>query len=1016
MITKKIDKNVEEAATTLFESIVPPIEVSTKKDKSKEASLQSLAEIEIDNKSSLFGDSNETLILHNNESVPNREALPQPHSQEELPRTKASNLAESGLFAELGKNNADFLPSFEQKSTSSKKVNSLAESGLLFPSESESCGMDRLGMDLVSGVGDDGGGGLFDEIDAEEERQRVEEERKRQEEERRQIEEERRRKEAEERRKRELEEAERKRKDELLRQQEEIKRRAEERKKREEAEGQRREEEVKRRREMESFAQKSATVAASNAMNQVQNMYNQSSAQAGQKIPAPPSSFYRTHEPRILMDDPLSNLTNNNQPSNMTGRYNESNSRTSPLQSPSSVHMQHQEKNIPTSPYQPTQAQIPNANVQQSPGQDGLSFQEQNRLRYGNVQSPSKLAGMYNSKSPQRTLRKIPEASNFTLFKTPVPTFDPIYGDIVVDDPRLMSSSGLFGSSPPHWTYNVSTLPKQGHSGSVIVVRRRFRHFVALEDRLRDACLGSILPPRPDKHEGRLIEEGLQQQSPAFAAARALELQTYLNNLSNHPQAGKSEPLRLFLTLQDHIGNAWPEVSNNALTRLSRVGTNAAVKVAESTNNAIVLNQFVAEMGEENAELIAIATSEHLRLTAVVQSVIKIEGFIHQIREYADRTMFAGLESSKLCSNYLQERHPDLYIPLSLLATGQMKSGKRSKHLSLELSAAFGPFIMEYRQVNNERIAFNDRRTMLLRREAARAKAAEKSSKFLMQQRHLQMHGQTMAMERLQYEAASADSAFTETSKETEEVGKILASEVARLTQKRRKEWMASLKIMASGFKEASAERCATWMTLKKELSQMLPAKVDEYVPSPAVLRGGNIPNTATMPAPGITYNNGQGTGFIPSRVDNSGNIPTTATIPSTGTMYNSGQAKGYSPASRMDNNGNAPTMATLPASGTMYNHGQNVGYGPASRMDNIGNVSTMATPGAMYNNTQNAVYNTASRMDNSGNVQTMATVATMQATGTMYSNAQSVGYNTASRMEDRGTVVSIHGNNNMMR
>lgn len=390
------------------------------------------------------------------------------------------------------------------------------------------------------------------------------------------------------------------------------------------------------------------------------------------------------------------------------------------------------------------------------------------------------------------------------------------------DSGRGRCTPGLFGT-PPHWTYSVTTLPKQGHPGSVIVVRRRFKHFVALEERLREACPGSILPPRPDKHEARLIEEGLQQQSPAFAAARAIELQTYLNNLAQHPHAGKSEPLRLFLTLYDHMGAAWPEVSTNALTRLGRVSTNAAVKVAESTNNALTLNQHVAEMGEDNAELLALATSEHVRLTALMQSVVKIEGFIHQTREYGERNMFTGLETSRLCNAHLSQHHQDLSVPLSLLATGMMKSGKCTKYLSLQLSAAFGPFVMEYRQSKNERMAFQDRRIMLLKRESARSKAAEKSAKLLMHQRQLQINGNMGMLERMEYEASNTDEAFTEVAKETEEVGKILAGEVTRLAMKRRKEWMDSLKVMASGFKEASAEKTAIWVSLKADMEDIFP-------------------------------------------------------------------------------------------------------------------------------------------------------------------------------------------------
>lgn len=485
--------------------------------------------------------------------------------------------------------------------------------------------------------------------------------------------------------------------------------------------------------------------------------------------------------------------------------------------------------------HQPTIVQTPpkkgtNASYQERSQRNQSSYQERSQLNnhyqqqqqyqhqqpQPQKQTLSPLAGMFNSQR-NNAMNSSNHNSNtqhsFSLYATPPPEFEPIYGDLMVNDPRLVKESGLFGSPPPHWTYNVSTLPKSGHSGAVISVRRRFRHFVALEDRLREACPGAILPPRPDKHEARIIEEGLQQQSPQFAEARAQELETYLNNLAQHPYAGKSEPLRLFLTLPGHIGAAWAEVSSNAITRFGHVSTNAAVKVAENTNR-MTLKQFTAEMGEDNAALLAMATAEHLRLTAVVQSVVKIEGFIHQTREYGDRAMFTGLETSKLCSSHLQQRDPNLAVPLSLLATGMMRSGKRTKHLSLQLSAAFGPFIMEYRQVKNERMAFNDRKVMLLKREAARAKAAEKSSKLIMHQRTLQMKGDIRTLEKLEFDAATSDESHTDLAKESDEIGNRLAGEVTRLTLKRRKEWMESLKIMASGFKESSAESAAIWRSL----------------------------------------------------------------------------------------------------------------------------------------------------------------------------------------------------------
>lgn len=75
------------------------------------------------------------------------------------------------------------------------------------------------------------------------------------------------------------------------------------------------------------------------------------------------------------------------------------------------------------------------------------------------------------------------------------------FASIVVSDPLLISSSGvsLFGiRQPPHWSYQVQTSfqPSSTTHMGCWVVRRRFRHVVALEERLRQECPGAILPPR----------------------------------------------------------------------------------------------------------------------------------------------------------------------------------------------------------------------------------------------------------------------------------------------------------------------------------------------------------------------------------------------------------------------------------------------------------------------------------------------------------------------------------------
>jgi hypothetical protein len=66
---------------------------------------------------------------------------------------------------------------------------------------------------------------------------------------------------------------------------------------------------------------------------------------------------------------------------------------------------------------------------------------------------------------------------------------------IAVSEPMLVASSSFLGvvSTPPHWTYQITTTLKDGGTW---LVRRRFRHVPALEERLRQACPGSVLPPR----------------------------------------------------------------------------------------------------------------------------------------------------------------------------------------------------------------------------------------------------------------------------------------------------------------------------------------------------------------------------------------------------------------------------------------------------------------------------------------------------------------------------------------
>ena len=115
-----------------------------------------------------------------------------------------------------------------------------------------------------------------------------------------------------------------------------------------------------------------------------------------------------------------------------------------------------------------------------------------------------------------------------------------------------------------------------------------------------------------------------------------------MNALANHPIAGQSHVLKLFLGLQDDIGTAWAEVSNNALTRLGAVGVGVSVAMADKLHD-------VSGDWETNAELLALQSSESVRMAAVAQAVPKLEGTVTLLRDQGDPfSDHVGMELSKL--------------------------------------------------------------------------------------------------------------------------------------------------------------------------------------------------------------------------------------------------------------------------------------------------------------------------------------------------------------------------------
>jgi PX domain len=417
-------------------------------------------------------------------------------------------------------------------------------------------------------------------------------------------------------------------------------------------------------------------------------------------------------------------------------------------------------------------------------------------INNGGMSQPSATVGMHNSMQNihMGRVRKI------TLVKPQ--DVAPLYTGIRITEPMLIQTQSFLISSPPYWSYQIAAR-LAGNQGTWLV-RRRFRHVVALEDRLRQMCPGSILPPRPEKHATRALEEASTLQSAEFAMQRAKELELYLNQLASHPVAGHSQVLRLFLGLQDDIGTAWPECSSNALTRLGAVGAGVSMKVAESTN--LTAASAPAHEWEEDAELLSLCSSESLRLGAVSQAVPKLEGTVFLLRDLGDAAGALGMELSKASKTLDTD-----FKVFEVLSTGLLRNGRRTKRLALEMGAAMESFLQQYKLVRYEKMAMLDRRNAMQRKAKERGRADNRAFHLSQQQRQLQINGQMHHLSQLEQNAIQTDSQALDAVSEADEVGARLKSEIHRVAIARRTEWNRSMKTVASSMKEACSERVAIW-------------------------------------------------------------------------------------------------------------------------------------------------------------------------------------------------------------
>ncbi|PKA66887.1 Sorting nexin 2B [Apostasia shenzhenica] len=123
------------------------------------------------------------------------------------------------------------------------------------------------------------------------------------------------------------------------------------------------------------------------------------------------------------------------------------------------------------------------------------------------------------------------------------------YVEITVSDPQKENdaATSLVPGGGSHVTYLINTRTRS--AAAAYSVRRRFRDFVVLADRLAESYRGFFIPIRPDKN----VVESQVMQKHEFVEQRRADLEKYLQHLAAHPAIGRSEELRVFLQSQGKL-------------------------------------------------------------------------------------------------------------------------------------------------------------------------------------------------------------------------------------------------------------------------------------------------------------------------------------------------------------------------------------------------------------------------------------------------------------------------------
>lgn len=391
------------------------------------------------------------------------------------------------------------------------------------------------------------------------------------------------------------------------------------------------------------------------------------------------------------------------------------------------------------------------------------------------------------------------------------------YESIQVGNPRFFSSSSLFSkTSGGYWIYQITTTFSDR---SVVYVHRRFSHFVSLEDRLKEACPGSILPLRPEK-TNTLDESRNATQSPKFAQNRAIELENYLNTLASHPYASIAPPLHFFLTIPE-IGAIWHDVSESTMTRLSAIGSKAVLQFGEKTTKAVKLVDTLDVLSlEEDPEMIALFNSESLRLDALEKNIPTTSFLVKTtMYEYAELLLALGMEASK-CSKNVKVLDMSLSLPFHVLAASLLRDGRVSKRTCVQLAKLLTPYLNEHKRIANVRSAMEDRKKALIKLYRAKSNADYCASKLLREQTKLLSAGKMEQLNKLEDDTQRSDEFVSICEGEVQDVGDILKEEVARVSDIRRRGFLEGLKGLATEWRECAGERKKLWEGAKKLMKE----------------------------------------------------------------------------------------------------------------------------------------------------------------------------------------------------